>query len=149
MFRKLSFVLLCFLIVLNFACSSSETTSENANKAVNISVDNANLPPEFSTSPVNTNGASTPGIPDPMNANIVPKGATPTPGIPDPKTIGKTPMPKNTPPIPGIPDEETLKKQMNTPRNANEVNMPPPATSQDNTGKMNPIERNRTVRKPQ
>jgi hypothetical protein len=147
MFRKTFFVLLCFLIAaLSFACGSSET--ENANKAVNLSVDQANLPPGFSTSPVNTNGATTPGIPDPGNANVTTAGTTPTPGIPDPKNIGKTPMPKGTPPIPGIPDEETLKKQMNTPRNASEVNQAPP-TSQSNSSKVSPIDRTRTVRKPQ
>ena len=37
---------------------------------------------------------------------------------------------------------------MNTIRNANDVNQPPPATSQDNTSKINPIDRKRTVRKP-
>ena len=146
MFRKLFFVLLCFLTALNFACASPETANTNANQVTNISVNQANLPPGFSTSPINTNGASTPGIPDPSNANVAAKGATPTPGIPDPKTIGKTPMPKGTPPIPGIPDEETLKRQMNTPRNANEVNQPP-AASTDNSVK-SPIDRNRTVRKP-
>ncbi len=148
MLRKLSFVLLCFLVVLNFACGTSETTNTNANQVTNISIDQTNLPPGFSTSPVNTNGATTPGIPDAANANILPKGATPTPGIPDPKTIGKTPMPRGTPPIPGIPDEETLKKQMNTIRNANDANQPPPAASQNNTSKISPIDRNRTVRKP-
>ena len=146
MFRKLSFVLLCFLTVLNFACGTSETA--NTNQITNNSIDQANLPPGLSTSPVNINGASVPGIPDSANANIPLKGATPTPGIPDPSTFGKTPMPKGTPPIPGIPDAETLKKQMNTIRNANDVNQPPPATSQDNTSKTNPIDRNRTVRKP-
>ncbi len=146
MFRKTFFVSMCFLTALSFACSSTGT--ENANKAVNLSVDQTNLPPGFSTAPVNTNGASTPGIPDPSNANVTTKGATPTPGIPDPSTIGKTPMPKGTPPIPGIPDEETLKRQMNTPRNASEVNQAPP-TSQSNSSKVSPIDRNRTVRKPQ
>ncbi len=147
MFRNTFFVLICFLTALNFACGTPSTDDANVNKPVNLSVDNANLPPGFSTSPVNTNGAATPGIPDPTNANVPPKGATPTPGIPDPNTIGKTPMPKGTPPIPGIPDAETLKKQLNTPRNANEVNQPPPPTSQTNTVK-NPIDRSRTVRKP-
>jgi hypothetical protein len=56
-------------------------------------------------------------------------------------------MPKGTPPIPGIPDQETLKKQMNTPRNANDVNKPS-NTSMDNSTK-DPIDRTRTVRKPQ
>jgi hypothetical protein len=88
MFRKLSFVLFCFLIALNFACGASETANTNANQVTNISVDQTNLPPGFSTSPVNTNGASIPGIPDPAHANISQKGATPTPGIPDPKTLG-------------------------------------------------------------
>ena len=146
MYRKLSFVLLCFLTALSFACGASETA--NTNQAANISVDQTNLPPGFSTSPVTTNGATTPGIPDVANANAITKGTTPTPGIPDPSTIGKTPMPKGTPPIPGIPDAETLKKQMNTPRNASDVNQVPPAVSQDNTSKNNPIDRSRTARKP-
>ena len=110
MFRKLSFVLLCFLTVLNFACGTSETAN-NANQITNNSIDQANLPPGFSTSPVNTNGATTPGIPDPANANVPPKGATPTPGIPDPSTIGKTPMPKGTPPIPGFPMRKRSKNK--------------------------------------
>lgn len=134
MFRKICFVLMCFLAALSFACGSPETTDANVNKAVNIAVDQNNLPPEFSTNQIQTNGASTPGIPDANSANL-PKGATPTPGIPDPATIGKTPMPKGTPPIPGIPDEETLKKQMNTPRNAEDVNKVPPAGSIENPGK--------------
>ena len=145
MFRKLSFISICFLFALNFACGASETA--NTNQVTNIKVDQANLPPEFATSPMNTNGASTPGIPDSNNANLA-KGATPTPGIPDPSTIGKTPMPKNTPPIPGIPDEETLKKQMNTPRNANDVNQSPP-NPQSNSAANSPIDRLRQVRKPQ
>ena len=145
MFRKLSFVLLCFLTVLSLACGTTETT--NTNQITN-GIDQTNLPPGFSTSPVNTSGATTPGIPDSTNASVLPKGATPTPGIPDPSTFGKTPMPKGTPPIPGIPDEETLKKQMNTIRNANDVNQPPAPTSQSNTGKTSPIDRNRTVSKP-
>lgn len=147
MFRNIFFVLICFLTALSFACGTSGTDDANANKPVNLSVEQTNLPPGFSTSPVNINGATTPGIPDPTNANVPPKGATPTPGIPDTKNIGKTPMPKGTPPIPGIPDEETLKKQLNTPRNANEVNQPPPSTSPTNSVK-SPIDRSRTVRRP-
>ncbi len=143
MLRKTIFVLLCFLTAaFNFACSSTETS--NANQAANVIVDQTNLPPGFSTSPINTSGANIPGIPDPGNANVTTKGTTPTPGIPDPSTIGKTPMPKGTPPIPGIPDEETLKKQMNTPRNASEVNQPP-ATAPDNSVKK-PGDRNRRVK---
>jgi hypothetical protein len=142
------FVLMCFLAALSFACATPENANTSANQTGNAAAEQANLPPGFSTSPINTNGATTPGIPDPANANVTGKGATPTPGIPDPKTIGKTPMPKGTPPIPGIPDEETLKKQMTTPRNANEVNQPPAGTSQDNIQK-SPIDRNRTASKSQ
>ena len=142
MFRKTCFVLMCFVAALSFGCGSPETIDANVNKAVNITVDQANLPPEFSTTPMVSNGASTPGIPSANNANL-PKGATPTPGIPDP-SASKTPMPKNTPPIPGIPSEEELKKQMNTPRNADDVNKIPPAGSISNTG-TRPIDRKRTV----
>lgn len=143
MFRKICFALMCSLIALNFACGSAETTDANVNKAVNIAVDQSNLPPEFSSKPIETNGASTPGIPDANSANLS-KGATPTPGIPDPATIGKTPMPKNTPPIPGIPSEEELKKQMNTPRNADDVNKVPPAGAIENPGKR-PADKKQTV----
>lgn len=134
MFRKISFALMCSLAAMSFACGSPETMDANANKATNITVDQANLPPEFATNQIQTNGASTPGIPSANNANL-PKGATPTPGIPDPATIGKTPMPKNTPPIPGIPSEEELKKQMNTPRNADDVNKIPSAGKIENQGR--------------
>lgn len=137
---------MCSIAAFSFGCGSPDGTDANANKAVNMTVDQANLPPEFKTTPMVSNGASTPGIPDPANANMT-KGATPTPGIPDPATIGKTPMPKNTPPIPGIPSEEELKKQMNTPRNAEDVNKVPPAGSISNTGK-SPIDRKRTVSNP-
>ena len=86
MFRKLSFVLICFLLALNFACGTSETA--NTNQLTN-SIDQTNLPPGLSTSPVNINGASIPGIPDAANANVLQKGTTPTPGIPDPSTNRK------------------------------------------------------------
>lgn len=143
MLRKFCFVFMCSLIALNLACGSAETLDANANKAVNIAVDQSNLPPEFSTKPMDTNGAPPPGIPGANNANLA-KGATPTPGIPDPATIGKTPMPKNTPPIPGIPSAEELKKQMNTPRNADDVNKVPPAGNIESPGKR-PMDGKRTV----
>ncbi len=149
MYRKLFFVLFCFLIAVNFACNSNETANNNVNQVKNIKLDQSNLPPGFSASPMNTNGATTPGIPDPKNANVLSKGATPTPGIPDPKNIGKTPMPKGTPPIPGIPDEETLKKQMNQVRDPNEVNRPPANSQVNFPQQKSPIDRKRKAGNPQ
>ena len=101
---------MCFTLALNFACSSTGTANTNsANVSATNQVDSTNLPPGFSTSPIPPSANTTPGIPDPANANKV--SLQNVPGI-DPSKIGKTPQPKNTPPIPGIPDQETLKTMM-------------------------------------
>ena len=106
----------------NMACSTADTP--NANTAVNANrIDSANIPPEFSTSPLPTN-ENIPGIPNPndANANKIPAGNVP--GIPD-TNKAKTPQAKNTPPIPGIPSEAEIKRQMNTPlQDVNIVNNP-------------------------
>ena len=115
MWKKIAFLLFCVLMTANLACQSAETPNANANANVFKTVDPANLPPGFSTTPLPANGTPTPGIPDPANVNITSRpGATPTPGIPDQKSLGK-PLPKGETPTPGIPDPETLKKQSNKP----------------------------------
>ncbi len=124
MLRNVLFILVCFSVAANLACSSANPPTSNANVANAVNLNSANLPPGFSTSPVPMSANSTPGIPDPndANANKLPTGNIP--GIPDPNK--KTPQPKNTPPIPGIPDEKTIREQMNTPlKDVNVVNNPP------------------------
>ena len=105
----------CLFLALNMACQSNTTT--NSNTA-------ANVPPEFSGSPIIVNGNSIPGIPDANSANANKPMTGTTPGIPD-TSKGKATVPKGATPTPGIPDQETLKKQMNTPlKDANVVNNP-------------------------
>lgn len=126
--RNYLFVLTLSFLFLNAACTTAESPTTNANMMGSNGIKNINvedLPPEFSTSPVPMSG-STPGIPNPndANANKVPIGNIS--GIPDPSRVGKTPQLKKTPPIPGIPDQETIKRQMNTPlQDVNIVNNPP------------------------
>lgn len=131
MLRNFLFILICFLVAANTACSSATAPTANANTANVVNLDPANMPPGFSTSPIPIGANSIPGIPDPndANANKIPTGNIP--GIPDPNK--KTPQPKKTPPIPGIPDEKTIREQMNTPlKDVNIVNNPPKAQSDAN-----------------
>ena len=124
-----------FVILVNSACSSTDSVNSNVNQNINLAIDTANIPPEFSNKPIELNGNMPPGIPDPKNANVsVPaKGATPIPGIPsDP---GK-PLPKGATPTPGIPDEDALRKQMQS-------NSPPKPTKPDsNPGATNEKQQN-------
>ena len=125
MLRKFFYVLVCFLLTVNLACSTAETPTGNVSTTNAVNVDSANLPQGFSTSPIPLGTNSTPGIPNPndANANKMPSGNIP--GIPDTNKMGKTPQPKNTPKIDGIPDQETIKRQMNTPlKDVNVVNNP-------------------------
>ncbi|MEP6902929.1 MAG: hypothetical protein ABJA66_14340 [Actinomycetota bacterium] len=147
MLKNLLFITFIFLIALNTACQTTTAPSGNANTASNTNSTNpANIPPEFSTSPVTPSGNSTPGIPDPSNVNKMPKGTTPTPGIPDTKNMGKTPVPKGATPTPGIPNEKTIKEQMNkTLSNKNIVNEVP-KNQKDLEKTIN--DKLKTVRKP-
>ena len=125
--KKILFTAFIFLVALNTACPTASSPSSNSNTASNVSTTSpANVPPEFSTSPVTPSGNSTPGIPDPKSANLsnMPKGATPTPGIPDPKTIGKTPVPKGATPTPGIPDDKTRKEETNKTLSNKNIELP-------------------------
>ena len=64
--KKILFITLIFLVALNTACSTATAPSGNSNSASNSNSNTAaNIPPEFSTSPVVPSGNSTPGIPDP------------------------------------------------------------------------------------
>lgn len=102
------FIFIVALGVMNFACSSSESTNTNQ----------ANLPPEFSNKPINTVGNNVPGI-DPKNINVAPNpNGTPTPGIPAPGNVNVKPNPNGTP-TPGIPDEKTLKQMQSNIMSAN------------------------------
>ncbi|MGI8786660.1 MAG: hypothetical protein ACR2HG_02710 [Pyrinomonadaceae bacterium] len=135
MLRKITLILISFLIAANLACSTTENANVNANNAGATNQTNpANVPPEFSTNTLPMNGGATPGIPNPNdpNANKVPTGNIP--GIPNnTNSLGKTPQPKKTPPIPGIPDDETIRRQMNTPlKDVNVVNNPPKTQSNAN-----------------
>src|SRR5215218_554411 len=124
------------------ACSSAESnTNANANSVVgagNVNVDANNLPPGFSTSPIAPSANTTPGIPDPKEANNVPKG-TPTPGIPDAANMRKPFKPGATP-TPGIPDPETLRRQM---QGNKSVTGPPPVQGDQ------PMMKKRTTPTPQ
>lgn len=133
MIRNLFFGFICLSLTATLACSTAPTPNANVTGVNAANLDPANLPPGFSTSPVTMGTNSTPGIPNPndANANKIPTGNIP--GIPDTNKMGKTPQPKNTPPIPGIPDQETIKRQMNTPlKDANIVNNPPKTTTNAN-----------------
>jgi hypothetical protein len=113
MYKTLSVILTCLLALIAFACAGAGN-SANTNAGMNAAnIDNNNMPPGLSTSPLPVNG-TTPGIPDPsqVNVNMNVKGATPTPGIPDPKNVAVTPNPKGTP-TPGIPSPAEIKKMMN------------------------------------
>ena len=109
---KLLFVVVSFLILISGCSSVDSNANANANVGVGaVNLDPNNLPEGLSTTPIQPSGNSTPGIPDPANANKVPAGGTPTPGIPDPANLRKPFKPGATP-TPGIPDPETLRKQM-------------------------------------
>jgi hypothetical protein len=130
MLKKILFVLICFSLSAILACSTAETPTVNSNTGNAVNLDQSNLPPGFSTSPVPING-NIPGIPNPndANANKVPMGNIP--GIPDPNK--KTPQAKNTPPIPGIPSEAEIRRQMETPlKDVNVVNNPSKSQSDVN-----------------
>ncbi len=133
MIKNLLFIFICFSLTVTLACSAAPTPNTNVSSVNAANLDPSNLPPGFSTNPVTMGTNSTPGIPNPndANANKIPTGNIP--GIPDTNKMGKTPQPKNTPPIPGIPDQETIKRQMNTPlKDANIVNNPPKTTTNAN-----------------
>jgi hypothetical protein len=141
MLNKITTLIFCLSLAIFTACSGD--TDTGANKAA---TDSKDLPEGISTKPVQPDGKTTPGIPDPktINTNSVPKGATPTPGIPDPKTIGKTPVPKGATPTPGIPSPDELKKQRDRKVDPNEVNKPSKTSSTGET--TSPIDRQRKVK---
>ena len=119
------------LLVLSFAVliSACASTGSNSNANVNtqppgsgnVNVDPNNLPEGLSTKPIEPSANTTPGIPDPKDANSVPKGATPTPGIPDPANLRKPFKPGATP-TPGIPSPEEMRRMM---QNSNATAPPP------------------------
>ena len=122
------FLLAILLIAASFilACGSPQTNT-NTNTKANIAVNNSNIPPEFSTTPIPPSPNSTVGIPANVAGNVAP-GATPTPGIPDPKLVNKKVKPGATP-TPGIPDPETIRRQMQgleTPNQNANPNLAPP-----------------------
>ena len=125
MTRISSLFVFLFSISLFAACGSAPANNANGNVNGAVKLDNNNLPPGLSTSPVPLTGTPTPGIPaSPMT---VPKGATPTPGIPSPEEL-KKPMKPGVTPTPGIPSPEEIRKQMGMqPKDGT----PPPATSTD------------------
>ncbi len=114
MSKKITFLLICCLFAVTTACTSTETNNANSVKNAN----NANIPPEFSASPLPVNNSAIPGITDTnsANGNQLPKGATPTPGIPDEKTRNE--QMKN---ISG--NSKTVQKPSNTKSNANSDTM--------------------------
>ncbi len=119
--------LLVFLITVSFfaACSSTPANNANSNSNAAVRLDNDNLPPGLSTSPVPITDASTPGIP--ANPTAVPKGATPTPGIPSAEEL-KKPMKPGVTPTPGIPSPEEIRRQMSQ---QPKTGTPPPTATTD------------------
>ena len=128
MLRNVLLIVFLGLMAINLSCQSS-ANAVNTNSNTNaIIVNQASLPPGFSTSPIPPSSNKTPGIPDPktINMNNIPKGTTPTPGIPDLSKLGKN-LSKGTTPTPGIPDPKTIQKQMKDSQFSNSTNaiLPP------------------------
>lgn len=144
MLNKIIFATFCLSLTMFIGCPSG---ANDSNSPASNGADSKNMPAGMDTKPVQPDGKTTPGIPDPKTVDInkVPKGATPTPGIPDPKTIGKTPVPKGATPTPGIPSPEELKKQRDRMmKDANVVNQST-KTDRETTS---PIDRKRLANKP-
>jgi hypothetical protein len=148
MLRKVLFVFICAAFLSGIACQSSGEPNANANRVNgNVNIDPKNMPAGLSTAPISPTSNTTPGIPNPANANRTGAGGTPTPGIPDKNMIGK-PLPKGITPTPGIPDPATIKRQLNTPSN---VNMQAAPSTRDNAPPTSGDSRMRKVgnKKPQ
>ncbi len=137
-----------FTLALNSACTKTEVSTSNTNKAVATDTSPTTMPEGLSANQVTLTNGTTPGIPDPksIDANANSKGATSIPGIPDTTKMGRTPIPKKTPPIPGIPDEETLRKQMTTPVSKEMMDRKPPEFESNSQNR--PINKGQNVRKP-
>jgi len=135
--------LLVFLVTVSLfaACGSAPANNANSNGNTAVKLDNNNLPPGLSTSPVPITDASTPGIP--ANPTAVPKGATPTPGIPSPEELKKGMKPGVTP-TPGIPSPEEIRRQMSQ---QPKTGMPPPPDAKSDTPMMKNA--NKLPKKPQ
>jgi hypothetical protein len=140
------FLLSIVLAITSFilACASAPQANSNVNANIVVVSGNSNIPPEFSTTPIQPSPNSTVGIP--ANAvNNVPKGPTPTPGIPDPKLANRKAKP-GAAPTPGIPDQETIRRQMQgleSPTTSANPNLAPPG------GGMMMKKRPQPVNKPQ
>jgi hypothetical protein len=104
-------LLLSFTVFISSCSSVDSNANTNTAGVGNVAVDANNLPEGLSTTPIQPSGNSTPGIPDPANANKLPVGGTPTPGIPDPANLRKPFKPGATP-TPGIPSPEEMRRQM-------------------------------------
>ena len=137
MFKKFLLILLSIIIAINIACSTTDKSNVNVN-----AVGNANIPPEFSSSPVPMSTMPA-GIPDPnSNASSVQRGATPIPGIPDEKDINK-PFKKGPTPIPGIPDDVIKNNPLNNSTvnaNSGKKTPLPKSNSKINSAKIPPLE---------
>ena len=137
MTKKLLFALFCLTVSISFGCSSETAPNANSVNGANSTITNIdpkNMPPGLSGNVITPSGNSTPGIPNPQNANVA-KGTTPTPGIP--ANPGK-PLPKGATPTPGIPDPANINRQMNSSSTGTSSNQPV------SDGDL----RERTVRKP-
>jgi hypothetical protein len=126
MLKKVLFVFICAAFLSGIACQPPNGPNANANRANgNVNIDPKNMPAGLSTGPISPSSNTTPGIPDPANANRTGAGGTPTPGIPANNMIGK-PLPKGVTPTPGIPDEATRKRMMSQAGNINMQTNPNP-----------------------
>jgi hypothetical protein len=128
MLNKILLVLACAGFLAGIACGPAAETPNSNRPNTNVNIDPKNLPPGLSASPIAPSGNSTPGIPDPANANKFTKGPTPIPGIPD--DPGK-PLPKGATPTPGIPSEEEIRKMRSRTVSNSEVQNPGARTTTD------------------
>ena len=99
------FALFLFLTAATFfaACGSAPANNANVNSNRAVTLDNNNLPPGLSTSPVPITGTPTPGIPTPEEIRKQ-MGMQPKDGTPPPGSSADTPMmKKNTNKLPKRP----------------------------------------------
>ena len=113
MSKTLYYITTFIVAIFAAACGGSSPTISTANANANaaVKVDQANMPPGLSASPIGTPANLAPGIS--ANGNTLTKGPTPTPGIPSEKDL-KKPFKPGATPTPGIPDPDAIRKAMGT-----------------------------------
>ncbi len=145
MLKKIIFALFCLSLIIFAGCFSDTASKSDAPSA---NSETQNLPEGIEIKPIQPDGKTTPGIPDPKTADArnVPQGTTPTPGIPDSKEVSKPTIEEGTTPTPGIPSQEELKQQRERRVDSTEVN--PSVKKNDDNETTSPIDRKRRAGKP-